>query len=94
MAFVVSDEYRTNNLSLIPGGAKLTFTFINIITDKEDERVYTKVKRPMRYIDRALKTNSKRQSNLKLLKVVVEEKDEDPVTIWENKLNLDNGNID
>lgn len=44
MAFKVGDEFRTNKLSVKPGGSIVTVHFIN-----EESKIYDKIKNPIAY---------------------------------------------
>jgi hypothetical protein len=47
---IVKDEFRTNELSLKPGGHKVTVSYANGYT-----RVYERVKNPMLYVQSIVK---------------------------------------
>lgn len=48
----VADEFRTNNLSLTPGGSEVSITYVNGKT-----LVYDKIKSPLKYIQRLANYN-------------------------------------
>ena len=50
MAFKVGDDFRTNKLSLKPGGSTVTIYF-----SVKEPRIYDKIKNPVNYIKSLLK---------------------------------------
>lgn len=58
--FVVADRFRTNDLSLKPGGFSVT-----VIYSDNSHRIYTKVKNPEAYVRSITK-------NLNIVKVLVD----------------------
>jgi hypothetical protein len=68
----VGDEFRTNSLSLIPGGKKVTVVYSNGV-----KLVYDKVKNPGKYI----KSISEKDSpNGAMMEILVEGK-----SVWTNQ---------
>jgi len=54
MGYFVSDTYRTNSLSLVPGGSVVIINEVDGTT-----KAYDKVKNPNAYINAILKKNSR-----------------------------------
>lgn len=52
-AFVVADRFRTNALSLKPGGSSVT-----VIYSDNSQKIYTKVKNPRAYVNAIIKDSS------------------------------------
>jgi hypothetical protein len=53
MGYFVSDEFRTNQLSLTPGGSNVVVNYEN-----GETKAYDKVKNPKAYINAIVKTNN------------------------------------
>jgi hypothetical protein len=53
MGYFITDEFRTNKLSLTPGGSKVIVNYLN-----GETKAYDKVKSPKAYVNAILKLNS------------------------------------
>ena len=73
---LVGDEFRTNSLSLIPGGKNVTVVYSN-----GARLVYDKVKNPGKYIK---SISEKDSANGHMMEILVEGK-----SVWTTKSNWD-----
>lgn len=77
---IVKDQYRTNELSLKPGGFS-----VKVIHENGRSFVYDKIKSPASYVAYISRTEN---ANGNITEIQIEGK-----TIWKNGTNLSNWNI-